>query len=87
MDKFSVLKLLAEKTRYNIFMKLLEYDELCVCEMEEILSIKQANTSKHLGKFKQLDLISSRRVGNMIKYSIKAEFLEENSDLIKYLIL
>lgn len=87
MDKFKVLKLLADKNRFNIFMKLLEYDELCVCEIEELLGIKQANTSKHLKKFKDLNMISARRIKNMIKYSIKEDFLSDNMDLIKYLML
>jgi len=86
MDKFKVLKLLAEEARFNIFIKLLEYDELCVCEMEEILGLKQANTSKHLSKFKEMNLLISRREGNLIKYSIDPEFLEENTELIRYLV-
>ena len=87
MDRFKVVKLLADENRFNIFMKLLEYDELCVCEIEELLGIKQANTSKHLKKFKDLDIVSSRRIKNMIKYSIKEEFLSENMDLIRYLMV
>ncbi|MCK5388309.1 MAG: winged helix-turn-helix transcriptional regulator [Candidatus Izimaplasma sp.] len=87
MNKFMVLKLLADENRFNIFMKLLEYDELCVCEIEELLGIKQANTSKHLKRFKDLNMISARRIKNMIKYSIKEEFLNENMDLIKYLMI
>ncbi|MCK5761928.1 MAG: winged helix-turn-helix transcriptional regulator [Candidatus Izimaplasma sp.] len=87
MDKFMILKLLADVNRFNIFMKLLEYDELCVCEIEELLGIKQANTSKHLRKFKDLNMVLARRVKNMIKYSIKEEFLNENMDLIKYLMI
>ena len=87
MNKFMVIKLLSDMNRFNIFMKLLEYDELCVCEIEELLGIKQANTSKHLKKFKDIDMISSRRIKNMIKYSIKEDFLDDNMDLIKYLMI
>jgi len=86
MDKFMVLKLLAEKTRFNIFIKLLEYDELCVCELEEILGLKQANTSKHLNKFKEMNLLTSRREGNLIKYSINPDFINEHEGLIIYLV-
>ena len=87
MEKFLIIKLLAEENRFNIFMKLLEYGELCVCEIEELLNIKQANTSKHLSKFKDLNMLSSKREGNLIKYSIKEEFLSDNMDLIKYLMI
>ena len=87
MNKFYIIKLLSDENRFNIFMKLLEYDELCVCEIEELLKIKQANTSKHLSKFKKMDILSSKREGNLIRYSIKEEFLNENMDLIKYLMI
>ena len=87
MNKLYIIKLLAEENRFNIFMKLLEYGELCVCEIERLLGIKQANTSKHLTKFKELNMLSSKREGNLIKYSIKEEFLDDNMDLIKYLMI
>jgi len=87
MDKFMVIKLLSDQNRFNIFMKLLEYDELCVCEIEDLLGIKQANTSKHLKRFKDLNIISSRRMKNMVKYSIKEDFLNDNETLIKYLVI
>ncbi len=87
MEKFYIIKLLADENRFNIFMKLLEYGELCVCEIEELLRIKQANTSKHLSKFKKMNILSSKREGNLIKYSIKEKFLNENMDLIKYLMM
>lgn len=87
MKKYSIIKLLSDENRFNIFMKLLEYGELCVCEIEELLGIKQSNTSKHLSKFKDLDLLSSKREGNLIRYSIKEEFLNDNMDLIKYLMI
>ncbi len=87
MDKFSLIKLLSDTSRFNMFMKLLEYDELSVCEIEELVGIKQSNTSKHLKKFKDLEIVSSKRVKNMIKYKIKEDFLNENADLIKYLMM
>ena len=86
MDKFKILKLLSDANRYNIFMKLLEYDGLCVCELEDLIGMKQANTSKHLRRFKEMGIIDSERIGNMIKYSIKEEFLDSNMELIKFLI-
>ena len=87
MNKYLIIKLLADENRFKIFMKLLEYGELCVCEIEELLKIKQANTSKHLSKFKDLNILYSKREGNLIKYSIKENFLDENVDLIKYLMI
>jgi len=86
MNRFLIIKLLSDQTRFNIFTKLLDYDQLCVCEIERLLGIKQANTSKHLKKFKELDVIESRREGNVVYYNVKEEFMSENEDLIKYLL-
>ena len=87
MDKFELIKLLSDKNRFEIFMKLLEYDELCVSEIIEILDIKQANASKHIKKFKDLNMLDSYRNGSIIKYRIKTEFIDESTDLIKFLLI
>lgn len=86
MEKIEVIKLLSDSNRYNIFIKLLEYDELCICELEELLSIKQANASKHLKKFKNLGILDSTRDKNLIKYSLKKKFINDNSELVRYLV-
>ena len=86
MTKFNIIKMLSDETRFNIFMKLMEFDDLCVSEIENLLGIKQANTSKHLKKFKEFGIVESIRIGNMIRYNIKESFLDDNVDLIRYLI-
>jgi ArsR family transcriptional regulator len=68
-------------------MKLLEYEGLCVSEIEGLLGLKQANTSKHISKFRELGILESTRTKNMIKYKIKESFVSENIDLIKYLMI
>ena len=87
MERFQTIKLLSDQTRFNIFSKLLDFDRLCVCEIERLLGIKQANTSKHLKKFKDLGVIEAEREGNTIYYKIKESFLNENEELIRYLLL
>ena len=86
MEKYDIIKLLADQNRFNIFSRLMDFDELAVSEIESLLGLKQANTSKHLKKFREFGILESRRVKNMIKYKIKSEFLNENMDLIKYLM-
>ncbi len=87
MNRFQTIKMLSDETRFNIFSKLLDYDRLCVCEIEQLLGIKQANTSKHLKKMKDNDVIESTREGNTVYYSIREDFMSDNEDLIKYLLL
>ena len=87
MEKLDILKLLSDESRYNIFVKLLEFEGLCISELEGLLGLKQANLSKHMKKFKDLDIVESERSKNMIKYRIKSSFLSDNIDLIKYLMM
>jgi ArsR family transcriptional regulator len=87
MEKFEVIKLLSEESRFYIFMKLLEFEGLCISELEGLLGLKQANLSKHMKKFKDLDIVEFSRSKNMIKYKIRDSFLSENIDLIKYLMM
>lgn len=86
MDKFQVIKLLSDNTRFKIFTKLLDFDQLCVCEIEQLVGIKQANASKHLKKFKESNVVSTRREGNIVYYKVTEEFLLENEDLLRYLL-
>jgi ArsR family transcriptional regulator len=87
MEKFEIIKLLSDQNRFNIFMKLMEFDGLCVSELESILGLKQANVSKHIKKLKDNDVLYSSRNKNMIRYRIKDSFLNENMDLIRYLMI
>ncbi|MCF7926508.1 MAG: metalloregulator ArsR/SmtB family transcription factor [Candidatus Izimaplasma sp.] len=87
MKKHDILKLLSDQTRYDIFMKLLEYDSLVVSEIQELLNIKQANCSKHLKKLKIFNVVKSKREKNMVRYSIRDDFLDNHEYLIRYLLL
>ena len=87
MEKLDVIKLLSEESRFDIFMKLIEFEGLCISELEALLGLKQANLSKHMKKFKNMNIVESSRSKNMIKYKIKDSFLSENIDLIKYLMM
>jgi ArsR family transcriptional regulator len=86
MNKFSIIRLLADENRFNIFMQIMDYDSLCVSELESLLGLKQANVSKHLKRLKEAEVLESNRQKNKIYYSICPVFLEEHMDLIKYLI-
>ena len=87
MEKLEIIKLLSEESRYIIFTKLLEFEGLCISELEGLTGLKQANLSKHMKRFKDLDIVEFSRSKNMIKYKIKDSFLSKNIDLIKYLMM
>jgi ArsR family transcriptional regulator len=55
-----VFKALADETRLRIF-RLLTQQELCVCEIEDILDLPQSLVSNHLAVLRRNGLVESRR--------------------------
>jgi ArsR family transcriptional regulator len=86
MERFNIIKLLSDQTRFSIFKALLDFDRLCVSELENLLGTKQANTSKHLKKLKVENIIESKREGNIVYYNVTQSFLSEHEDLVRYLL-
>ncbi len=64
-----VLKLLGDYKRLTM-MKLLDENDLCVCEFVDIFDATQPAISQHLRKLKDLGLIKEARKGQWIIYSI-----------------
>ena len=85
--KFDMIKLLSDQTRFQILSSLLNFDQLCVSEIEQLLGIKQANTSKHLKKMKEFGVVKTNRVGNTIYYHLTESFLHDHEGLIRYLLV
>lgn len=63
-----LLKTLADPTRLKVF-KLLLHEELCVCELQELLQISQPAVSQHLARLKTAELIRERRSGMWTFYA------------------
>lgn len=66
----SLLKAMGESTRYKI-LSVLVSGERCACEIPELIKRSQPNTSMHLSKLQDWEIIQSRRDGKRILYSIK----------------
>ncbi len=71
-ENIKLFKALGEETRYRIIEVLLQ-EEVCACKIPELIGRTQSNTSMHLSKLKDLDIIQYRKQGNRIIYSIKDE--------------
>lgn len=83
MEYSTMFQQLANETRMRI-VALLSQGELCVCGLEEILMIRQANISKHLNKLRQANIVDSRREKQRVFYFLTDSFLKE-THLIRYL--
>ena len=72
MKYIDVLKALADSNRLAI-MCYLQNGKKCVCEIEQILSISQSATSKHLTRLRMVGLIEAEKKGQWVHYSIPNE--------------
>lgn len=67
-----VFKALSDETRLRI-LKLLEHGELCVCDIFSALDMVQPKVSFHLAALKEAGLISDRKEGRWVRYSIAGD--------------
>lgn len=67
MDLFAAL---AHQTRLRCLMLLMVYDELCVCDLTQVLDVAQPHMSRHLAQLRALGLVSDRRDGLWIHYRL-----------------
>lgn len=66
----------AEDTRFDI-VRLLSGGERCVCELQEELAAAQSRLSFHLRKLKDAGVVSDRRDGRWVYYSLVPDALEQ----------
>jgi ArsR family transcriptional regulator len=75
-DVIKVLKALCDETRLRMLM-LIEQEELCVCEVMQILGMRQSRVSRHLNILRDAGLAKARRQGTWMFYHSAAN---ESSD-------
>ena len=71
-----VFKALADATRLRI-LRLLMAGDVCVCDIHDALKIPQAKASRHLAYLRRAGLVTTRREGLWVHYS-----LAKSADLI-----
>ena len=68
-----VMKALSDPNRIKI-LKMLQYRELCVCEIQAGLSIAQSTISKHLKILEDAGIVQFNKQGLWINYSLSDGF-------------
>lgn len=63
-------KLLSEPVRLELLNQLQQHGEMAVNELVEATGFQQANVSKHLGLLAEENLVSRRKEGLYVYYSI-----------------
>lgn len=64
------LKAVSDESRLRILNLLLSRGELCVCDIEAVLGATQTKVSRHLAYLRRSGLVSARRSGIWMLYSI-----------------
>jgi len=75
------LKIIAEENRLKILC-ILRDGEKCVCDIWQYLELPQNLTSHHLKILKDFDLISSKKDGLKVFYSLNKNIISKYSKLL-----
>jgi ArsR family transcriptional regulator len=75
---------LSDETRLQILERL-RAGERCVCELTDALDAAQSRLSFHLKVLKDAGLVSDRREGRWMYYTMNPETLGEIADLVESL--
>lgn len=81
-----LLALAGNEVRLKIMFLLEEENELCPCDLADILGMSIPAVSQHLRKMKDGNVIEARRSGQTIFYSLKSEQLQILRPFFKYII-
>ena len=71
-----VLALAGNGVRLKILFLLEEENELCPCDLSDILGMSNPAISQHLRKLKDGNIIEARKEGQTIFYSLRSENLK-----------
>ena len=80
--KASIFQALAHPTRIAI-LEVLRDGELSAGTIIERLAIEQANASQHLAILRGRQIVSSRKEGNQVFYSLRDPLLNELMDIMR----
>ncbi|MGW8194506.1 MAG: ArsR/SmtB family transcription factor [Desulforhopalus sp.] len=72
----ALFKALADRNRLRIVGALLKYDELCACQIIELMQVTGATVSRHMGVLIASGFIASRKEGRWVHYRIRRELVE-----------
>ncbi|MES0342270.1 MAG: metalloregulator ArsR/SmtB family transcription factor [Candidatus Humimicrobiaceae bacterium] len=67
-----IIKALADKNRLRMVYLLNEKQDLCVCEITDIIGLSQPTISSHLRLLENADLIESDKDGLWVNYNINS---------------
>lgn len=70
----AMLKALADGNRLRVAAALMEHEELCVCQITELLCLATATVSRHMSILQNADLVTSQKRGRWVYYRLTEVF-------------
>ena len=86
MDYSHLFKAIGEVNRLNIIRQLAS-GEKCVCKIYEKLGLSQNLTSHHLSILRKNGLITARKEGKWVYYSLNQDKIEELKRALEMILL
>lgn len=84
--RLNVCKAVANATRLKI-LDLMRDGEICVCEITSAVDLEQSNVSQHLNVLKNAGILTSRRNGQHVLYSVRNKKIFDFMDALDALLL
>lgn len=72
-----MLKAIADKNRVKITYALCQDDELCMCDIANIIGVTVANASHHLRTLHKQGIVKFRKEGKLAFYSLDDEHIRQ----------
>lgn len=69
-------KIMGDSTRCKLLFALLQ-NEMCVCDLANVLSMTKSSVSHQLSKMKDVGLIKCRKSGKTVYYSLDDDHIKE----------
>jgi ArsR family transcriptional regulator len=69
-------KIMGDTTRCKLLFALL-HNEMCVCDLANVLSMTKSSISHQLSKMKDVGLVKCRKEGKAVYYSLDDEHIQE----------
>ena len=77
MDKLlGIFKALSDRNRLRIVSALIRHEELCACQLTELIQVTSATASRHMSVLISSGLVDSRKEGRWVFYRIIREQAE-----------
>ncbi|MBT3667325.1 MAG: winged helix-turn-helix transcriptional regulator [Opitutae bacterium] len=79
MSLTNTFKALGDRNRLRMVHALFQREELCACQLIELLEVSGATASRHMSILFQAGIVESRKDGRWVHYRLSQETVELNS--------